>query len=87
MTAGIGLIVLGGGVAWCGAMERRRALQPQTAIGRQRWPDGEIKLTFDRGSKGSKPHVEEADRSPSGHLGARRSLFDIKPHAVKNRAL
>jgi hypothetical protein len=75
MTAGVGLIVHGGGVAWWEAMERRRALQPQTAIGRQRWPNGDIKLMFDRRSKGSKPHVEETDRSPSGHLGVRRSLF------------
>jgi hypothetical protein len=86
MTTGVGLIVLGGGV-WWGAMDRRGALRPQAAIGRRRWPNGDIKLMFDRRSKGSKPHVEEADRSPSGHLGVRRGLFDIKPHAANNRAL
>jgi hypothetical protein len=33
MNASIGVMVLGSGVAWWGAVERRRALQPQTAIG------------------------------------------------------
>lgn len=33
MTTGIGLIVVGGGVASWGMMERRRALRPQTTIG------------------------------------------------------
>ena len=33
MTTGMGLIVVGGGVVWWGAGERRRALQPQTTIG------------------------------------------------------
>ena len=32
MNASIGVMVLGSGVAWWGAMDRRRALQPQTAI-------------------------------------------------------
>jgi hypothetical protein len=84
---GVGLIVVGSGVVWWGVMEARRALQPRTAIDRRRWPNGDIKLMFDRRSKGSKPQVEETDRSPSGHLGVRRSLFGIKPHAAKNRAL
>jgi opacity protein-like surface antigen len=33
MNASIGIMVLGSGVAWWGAMDRRRALQPQTSIG------------------------------------------------------
>jgi anaerobic C4-dicarboxylate transporter len=33
MTTGIGLIVVGSGVVWSGAIERRRALRPQTTIG------------------------------------------------------
>lgn len=33
MNASIGVMVLGSGVAWWGAMERRRALQPQIALG------------------------------------------------------
>jgi hypothetical protein len=33
MNASIGVMVLGSGIAWWGAMDRRRALQPQTAIG------------------------------------------------------
>ena len=33
MNASIGMIFLGSGVAWWGATERRRALQPQIAIG------------------------------------------------------
>ena len=33
MNVSIGMIFVGGGVAWWGATERRRALRPQTAIG------------------------------------------------------
>lgn len=33
MNVSIGMIFVGGGVAWWGAAERRRALQPQIAIG------------------------------------------------------
>jgi hypothetical protein len=33
MNASIGVMVLGSGIAWWGAMDRRRALQPQIAIG------------------------------------------------------
>src|SRR5688500_3398434 len=33
MNASIGVMVLGSGIAWWGAMDRRRALQPQTSIG------------------------------------------------------
>jgi Na+-driven multidrug efflux pump len=33
MTTSIGVMVLGSGIAWWGAMDRRRALQPQTSIG------------------------------------------------------
>ena len=33
MNVSIGMIFVGGGVAWWGATERRRALQPQTTIG------------------------------------------------------
>src|SRR5688572_10477325 len=33
MNASIGAMILGSGVAWWGAMDRRRALQPQTTIG------------------------------------------------------
>ncbi len=33
MTAGIGMMFVGSGIAWWGFRERTRALQPQTAIG------------------------------------------------------
>ena len=33
MNVSIGMIVVGSGVTWWGATERRRALQPQTVIG------------------------------------------------------
>ena len=33
MNVSIGMIFVGGGVAWWGATERRRALRPQIAIG------------------------------------------------------
>jgi hypothetical protein len=33
MDVSIGMIVVGSGVTWWGATERRRALQPQTTIG------------------------------------------------------
>jgi hypothetical protein len=33
MNVSIGMIFVGGGVAWWGATERRHALQPQIAIG------------------------------------------------------
>lgn len=33
MTAGIGLMIVGSGVVWWGANERRRALDPQITVG------------------------------------------------------
>ena len=33
MSASVGVMVLGSGIVWWGAMDRRRALQPQIAIG------------------------------------------------------
>lgn len=33
MTAGMGMMFVGSGIAWWGLHERTRALQPQTAIG------------------------------------------------------
>ena len=33
MTAGVGLIVIGGGVVWWGATRHRNATHPQTTIG------------------------------------------------------